>query len=127
MSRNETVKKKARKNVVVGIACIKATFNNTIVTITDMRGNKIASASAGELGYAGAKKSTPHVAQLIVDKAGTVAKEHGLKTISIKVKGPGNGKEAAIKALERHFLITMIEDRTAVAHNGCRPPKRRRV
>ena len=129
MSKNETksVKKKARKNVVVGVVYIQATFNNTIVTITDMRGNVIASSSAGANGFSGAKKSTPHAAQMTVDQAAGIAKEHGLKTVSVKVNGPGNGKEMAVRTLGVHFIVTAVKDTTSVAHNGCRPPKRRRV
>lgn len=128
MSKNEAkvVKKKIKKNIVVGIAHIQATFNNTIITITDLRGNKISGANAGEL-FSGAKKSTQHVAQLIADKASELAKEHGLKTISVRVKGPGSAKEAALSALAMHFTVASITDITPVAHNGCRPPKRRRV
>lgn len=129
MSKNEakSTKKKIRKNVVIGIVCIQATFNNTIVTITDMRGNVIASSSAGANGFAGAKKSTPHAAQITVENAAAIAKEHGLKTVSVKVKGPGNGKEMAVRTLGVHFIVTAVSDTTSVAHNGCRPPKRRRV
>lgn len=123
----KTVKKKARKNIVVGVVHVKATFNNTIVTISDLRGNTISWSAAGMHGFTGAKKSTPHAAQLIVDHAANLAKEHGLKTVSVRVTGPGNGREAALKALGNHFSVASIKDRTPVAHNGCRPPKRRRV
>jgi small subunit ribosomal protein S11 len=123
----KNIKKKIRKNIVVGVAHIQATFNNTIVTIADLRGNTISWSSAGMHGFTGAKKATPHAAQLIVDHAAGIAKEHGLKTISVKVTGPGNGREAALKALGMHFSVASIKDITPVAHNGCRPPKRRRV
>jgi small subunit ribosomal protein S11 len=128
-SKNDTksIKKKARKNIVVGVAHIKATFNNTIISISDLRGNVISWSTAGMHGFTGAKKSTPHAAQLIADHAAGIAKEHGLKTISVRVTGPGNGREAALKALGIHFSIASIKDITPVAHNGCRPPKRRRV
>lgn len=123
----KNIKRKARKNIVVGVAHIKATFNNTIVTITDLRGNTISWSSSGVHGFAGAKKSTPHAAQVTVDHAAGIAKEHGLKTISVKVTGPGNGREAALRALGLHFSVASIKDITPVTHNGCRPPKRRRV
>ena len=112
-SKNDakSIKKKARKNIVVGVAHIQATFNNTIITISDLRGNAISWSSA----------------QLIADHAAGIAKEHGLKTISVRVTGPGNGREAALKALGIHFSVASIKDITPVAHNGCRPPKRRRV
>jgi len=123
----KTIKKKARKNIVVGVAHIQATFNNTIVTITDLRGNTIAWSSSGIHGFTGAKKSTPHAAQIVVDHAAGIAKEHGLRTVSARVTGPGNGREAALRALSMHFSVASIKDITPVAHNGCRPPKRRRV
>jgi small subunit ribosomal protein S11 len=129
MSKNDvkTIKKKARKNIVVGVAHIQATFNNTIITITDLRGNTISWSSSGVHGFTGAKKSTPHAAQVVADHASGIAKEHGLKTISVRVIGPGNGREAALRALGTHFSVASIKDITPVAHNGCRPPKRRRV
>lgn len=123
----KSVKKKARKNIVVGVAHIQATFNNTIVTITDLRGNTIAWSSSGMHGFTGAKKSTPHASQVVVDHAAGIAKEHGLRTVSARVTGPGNGREAALRALSMHFSVASIQDITPVAHNGCRPPKRRRV
>jgi small subunit ribosomal protein S11 len=129
MAKNEAkaVKKKARKNIVVGVVHIQATFNNTIVTIADLRGNTISWSSAGVHGITGAKKSTPHAAQVVVEHAANAAKEHGLKTVSVRVTGPGNGREAALRALGLHFSVAAIKDITPVAHNGCRPPKRRRV
>lgn len=129
MSKNDakTIKKKARKNIVVGVVHIQATFNNTIITIADLRGNTISWSSAGIHGFTGAKKSTPHAAQVVADHAAGIAKEHGLKTVSVKVTGPGNGRESALRALGMHFVVASIKDITPVVHNGCRPPKRRRV
>ena len=129
MSKNETrsIKKKARKNIVIGVAYVKATFNNTIITITDPRGNKVVGSSAGAHGFSGAKKSTPYAAQVVVDYIAGIAKEHGLKTLSVKVNGPGAGKEMALRALGMHFIVSSMKDTTPVAHNGCRPPNRRRV
>ncbi len=123
----KTIKKKARKNIVVGVAHIKATFNNTIITIADLKGNTISWSSAGMHGFTGAKKATPHAAQVVADHAAGIAKEHGLRTVSVKVTGPGNGRESALRALGTHFAVASIKDITPVAHNGCRPPKRRRV
>lgn len=127
MAEAKIIKKRARKNIVVGVAHIQATFNNTIITITDLRGNTISWSSAGAHGFTGAKKSTPHAAQIVADHAAGIAKEHGLRTISVKVTGPGNGRESALRALGVHFAVASIKDVTPVAHNGCRPPKRRRV
>ena len=123
----KTIKKKARKNIVVGVVHIQATFNNTIITIADLRGNTISWSSAGVHGFTGAKKSTPHAAQVVAEHAALAAKEHGLKTVSVRVTGPGNGRESALRALGIHFAVASIKDITPVAHNGCRPPKRRRV
>ena len=121
-------KRRERKNIEKGAAHISATFNNTIVTITDVNGNTISWASAGELGFKGSRKSTPFAAQSAAETAGKAAMEHGLKTVEVFVKGPGSGRESAIRALETVGLqITMIKDVTPVPHNGCRPPKRRRV
>ena len=117
-----------RKNVVDGQAHIHATFNNTIVTITDMQGNAISWASAGEMGMKGSRKGTPFAAQMASEDAGTKAADHGLRTVEVYVKGPGPGRESAIRALQTAGLeVTMIKDVTPVPHNGCRPPKRRRV
>ena len=117
-----------RKNVEKGAAHIRSTFNNTIVTITDTAGNAISWASAGGLGFRGSRKSTPFAAQTAAETAAKVAKEHGMKTVEVYVKGPGAGREAAIRALEATGLsVTMIKDVTPIPHNGCRPPKRRRV
>ena len=121
-------KRRERKNVERGQVHIQATFNNTIVTITDMAGNAISWASAGELGFKGSRKSTPFAAQMASETAAKAAMEHGLKSVDVYVKGPGSGRESAIRALETVGLsITMIKDVTPVPHNGCRPPKRRRV
>jgi len=121
-------KRRERKNIERGAAHIQSTFNNTIITITDVAGNVISWASAGEMGFRGSKKSTPFAAQTAAEKAAKAAQEHGLKTVEVFVKGPGSGREAAIRALQAVGLeVSMIRDVTPIAHNGCRPPKRRRV
>ena len=121
-------KKKVKKNIERGQAHIQSTFNNTIVTITDVSGNALSWASAGGLGFKGSRKSTPYAAQMAADEAAKVAMEHGLKHIDVYVKGPGSGREAAIRSLQAAGLeITSIKDVTPIPHNGCRPPKRRRV
>jgi small subunit ribosomal protein S11 len=121
-------KRRERKNIEKGAAHICSTFNNTIVTITDVAGNAISWASAGELGYKGSRKSTPFAAQMAAEAAAKAAMEHGLKTVEVYVKGPGQGRESAIRALATAGLnVTMIKDVTPIPHNGCRPPKRRRV
>jgi len=121
-------KKKEKKNIASGIVHIQATFNNTIVTITDVNGNAISSASAGGLSFRGARKSTPYAAQITSETAARKAMEHGLRTVIVQVKGPGVGRESAIRALQAVGLrITVIKDVTPIPHNGCRPPKRRRV
>ena len=121
-------KRRERKNVEKGAAHIRATYNNTIVTITDVNGNTVSWASAGELGFKGSRKSTPYAAQSASEAAARAAMEHGLKTVEVFVKGPGAGRESAIRALETVGLqITLIKDVTPIPHNGCRPPKRRRV
>ena len=121
-------RRRERKNIEKGAVHIGATFNNTIVTITDAQGNAISWASAGELGFKGSRKSTPFAAQSAAETAAKAAMEHGLKTVEVFVKGPGSGRESAIRALETVGLqITMIKDVTPIPHNGCRPPKRRRV
>lgn len=123
-----TRRRKDKKQVEKGMAHIQSTFNNTIVTITDPSGNALSWASAGELGFKGSRKSTPYAAQMAADKAAVAAKEFGLRTVEVFVKGPGSGREAAIRALQSAGLdITLIKDVTPVPHNGCRPPKRRRV
>ena len=121
-------KRRERKNIEKGAVHISATFNNTIVTVTDVAGNAISWASAGELGFKGSRKSTPFAAQSAAEQAAKAAMEHGLKTVEVYVKGPGSGRESAIRALEAVGLqVTMIKDVTPIPHNGCRPPKRRRV
>jgi small subunit ribosomal protein S11 len=121
-------RRRERKNIERGAVHIQSTFNNTIVTITDVQGNAISWASAGEMGFRGSKKSTPFAAQTAAEKAARAAQEHGLKTVEVYVKGPGSGREAAIRALQAVGLeVSMIKDVTPIAHNGCRPPKRRRV
>ena len=121
-------RRRERKNIERGAVHIQSTFNNTIVTISDTQGNAISWASAGELGFRGSKKSTPFAAQTAAEQAARAAMEHGLKTVEVYVKGPGAGREAAIRALEATGLtVTLIKDVTPIPHNGCRPPKRRRV
>ena len=122
------IKKKIKKNITVGIAFVNATFNNTIVSITDDSGNVIAWSSAGSKGFKGSRKSTPYAAQIAADAAATKAQEHGLKILTVKLKGPGAGRETALRALQsRGFKILSIRDTTTMAHNGSRPPKKRRV
>ena len=121
-------KRRERKNIEKGAVHIQSTFNNTIITISDAQGNTISWASAGELGFKGSRKSTPYAAQSASETAAKAAIEHGLKTVEVVVKGPGSGRESAIRALETVGLqITLIKDVTPIPHNGCRPPKRRRV
>ena len=127
-SKKVVRKRRERKNVEKGAAHIRSTYNNTIITITDLNGNAVSWASAGELGFKGSKKSTPFAAQSAAETAAKAAMEHGLKTVEVYVKGPGAGREAAIRALQSAGLeITLIRDLTPIPHNGCRPPKRRRV
>ena len=121
-------KKKIKKNITTGIAFVNATFNNTIVTISDDSGNVIAWSSAGSRGFKGSRKSTPYAAQIAADRAASKAQEHGLKTLTVKLKGPGSGRETALRALQaRGFKIVSIKDTTPMPHNGSRPPKKRRV
>jgi len=121
-------KKKERKNVTTGTAHVNSTFNNTIVTITDAQGNTLAWSTAGNMGFKGSRKSTPYAAQIAAEEAGRKAKEHGVKTLEVLVKGPGSGRESALRALQSvGFIINSIVDITPVPHNGCRPRKRRRV
>ena len=127
-TRRRTGKKRERKNIEKGAAHIRSTFNNTLVTITDLAGNAISWASAGGLGFRGSKKSTPFAAQMAAETAAKAAMEHGMKTVEVYVKGPGAGREAAIRALQTAGLeVSLIKDVTPIPHNGCRPPKRRRV
>jgi len=126
--RAARTKKRERKNVESGVAHIKSTFNNTIITITDHNGNTISWASAGGVGFKGSRKSTPYAAQMAAEKSAKEAMEHGMKEIEVMVKGPGAGREAAIRSLQAAGLeVSMIKDVTPIPHNGCRPPKRRRV
>ena len=129
MAQKKVIKKRReRKNIEKGAAHIRATYNNTIVTITDVNGNAVSWASAGELGFRGSKKSTPFAAQMAAETAAKIATEHGMKTVEVFVKGPGSGRESAIRALQTAGLdMTLIKDVTPIPHNGCRPPKRRRV
>ena len=122
------VKRRERKNITSGVAHVNATFNNTLVPITDIQGNTIAWSSAGSLGFKGSRKSTPYAAQMAAEDAGRKAVEHGVKTLEVEVTGPGSGRESALRALQVvGFTITTIRDVTPIPHNGCRPPKRRRV
>jgi small subunit ribosomal protein S11 len=121
-------RRRERKNITSGIAHVSATFNNTMVTITDAQGNTIAWSSAGTQGFKGSRKSTPYAAQMAAEDAGRKAMEHGVRTLEVEVKGPGAGRESALRALQAvGFQITSIRDVTPIPHNGCRPPKRRRV
>lgn len=121
-------KRRERKNVEKGVAHIRATYNNTIVTITDTAGNAISWGSAGEMGFKGSRKSTPYAAQTVAEAAAKIAVDNGMKTVEVYVKGPGQGRESAIRALQTQGLeITLIRDVTPVPHNGCRPPKIRRI
>lgn len=126
--RGVRTRRKVRKNIERGQAHIQSTFNNSIITLTDMQGNVIAWASAGQLGFKGSRKSTPFAAQMAAESAAKAAMEQGLKTIEVYVKGPGAGREAAIRSLQATGLeVSLIKDVTPIPHNGCRPPKRRRV
>lgn len=122
------VKRRERKNITNGVAHVNATFNNTKITITDVQGNAIAWSSAGSMGFKGSRKSTPYAAQMAAEDAGKKAQEHGMQTLEVQVKGPGSGRESALRALQAiGFTILSIRDVTPIPHNGCRPPKRRRV
>ena len=126
--KQQSRKRRVKKNIQNGIAHIRSTFNNTIVTLTDTNGNALSWASAGGLGFRGSRKSTPFAAQMAAEQAAKAAMEHGLRTVEVFVKGPGSGREAAIRALQAAGLeVTSIKDVTPIPHNGCRPPKRRRV
>jgi small subunit ribosomal protein S11 len=129
MAKDKTrVRKKERKNITSGVAHVAATFNNTIITITDAQGNTIAWSSSGTKGFKGSRKSTPYAAQVAAEDAGRKAQEHGMKTLEVEVSGPGSGRESALRALQSvGFTITTIRDVTPIPHNGVRPPKRRRV
>jgi small subunit ribosomal protein S11 len=122
------VRRRERKNITSGVAHVNATFNNTMITITDAQGNAIAWSSAGSQGFKGSRKSTPYAAQMAGEEVGKKAMEHGMKTLEVEVKGPGAGRESALRALQAvGFTITSIRDVTPIPHNGCRPRKRRRV
>jgi small subunit ribosomal protein S11 len=122
------VKKRERKNIVTGVAHVAASFNNTMITITDAQGNTISWSSAGTMGFKGSRKSTPYAAQVAAEDAGRKAMEHGMRTVEVNVSGPGSGRESALRALQAvGFTVTSIRDVTPIPHNGCRPPKRRRV
>ncbi|TNF28857.1 MAG: 30S ribosomal protein S11 [Deltaproteobacteria bacterium] len=128
MAKPKQTKKKVKKNIPTGVAHIQSTFNNTVVTITDVAGNAISWSTAGKRGFKGSRKSTPFAAQLAAEDAARTAMDHGMRTVSVNVKGPGSGREAALRALQTSGLkITIIRDVTPIPHNGCRPPKRRRV
>jgi small subunit ribosomal protein S11 len=130
MAREATtrVRRRERKNITSGVAHVSATFNNTVVTISDVQGNVIAWSSAGAQGFRGSRKSTPYAAQMAAETAARKAQEHGVKTIEVQVKGPGSGRESALRALQVAGLtVTSIRDVSTIPHNGCRPPKRRRV
>lgn len=128
MSQRKTQKRRVKKNIPAGVAHIQATFNNTIVTITDPAGNVVSWSSAGVLNFKGSRKSTPFAAQLVAEDACRKAKDNGMKTVGVFVKGPGTGRESALRAIANSGLkITLIKDVTPIPHNGCRPPKKRRV
>ncbi len=128
MAKPSRSKKKVKKSVVDGIVHVHATFNNTIITITDRKGNALSWATAGGSGFRGSRKSTPFAAQVAAERAGEAAKEFGIKNLEVRIKGPGPGRESAVRALNNiGFNITFIEDVTPIPHNGCRPPKKRRV
>ncbi|MGD9055317.1 MAG: 30S ribosomal protein S11 [Desulfobacterales bacterium] len=128
MAKKIRTKKRVKKNIASGVVHIQSTFNNTIVTITDVGGNVVSWSSAGVQGFKGSRKSTPFAAQLAAEDAAKKAMEHGMQTVEVYVKGPGPGRESALRALQAAgFNVTMIKDVTPIPHNGCRPPKRRRV
>ena len=131
MARQPTqtrVRRRERKNISSGVAHVSATFNNTMITITDAQGNAISWSSAGAMGFRGSRKSTPYAAQMAAEDAGRKAAEHGMRVLEIEVSGPGSGRESALRALQAvGFQVTSIRDVTPIPHNGCRPPKRRRV
>ena len=129
MAREQSrVKRRERKNITSGVAHVNSSFNNTMITITDAQGNAISWSSAGHMGFKGSRKSTPYAAQVAAEDAGRKAMEHGMKQVGVYVKGPGTGRESALRAIANTGLrITLIKDVTPIAHNGCRPPKRRRV
>ena len=130
MAKSETtrVRRRERKNITSGVAHVNASFNNTMITITDAQGNAIAWSSAGTMGFKGSRKSTPYAAQMAAEDAAKKAQDHGMKTLEVEVRGPGSGRESALRALQAAgFVVTTIRDVTTIPHNGCRPRKRRRV
>ena len=129
MAKERTrVRRREKKNIISGVAHVNATFNNTMISISDVQGNVIAWSSAGAQGFKGSRKSTPYAAQMAAEDAGKKAQEHGMKSLEVVVRGPGSGRESALRALQSAgFTITFIKDVTPIPHNGCRPPKRRRV
>jgi len=130
MAKSETarVRRRERKNITSGVAHVNASFNNTMITITDIQGNAIAWSSAGTMGFKGSRKSTPYAAQVAAEDVAKKAQEHGMKTLEVEVRGPGSGRESALRALQAAgFSVTSIRDVTSIPHNGCRPRKRRRV
>ena len=127
-NENTRVRRRERKNITSGVAHVNSTFNNTLITITDAQGNAISWSSAGSMCFKGSRKSTPYAAQVAAEDAGRKAMDHGVKTLEVNVRGPGSGRESALRALQAAgFTITSIRDVTPIPHNGCRPPKRRRV
>ncbi len=125
---SKRVRRRERKNITNAVAHVSASFNNTMITITDQQGNTIAWSSAGSQGFKGSRKSTPYAAQMAAENAGQKAQEHGVKILEVEIRGPGSGRESALRALQAiGFTITSIRDVTPIPHNGCRPPKRRRV
>lgn len=130
MAKSETtrVRRRERKNIISGVAHVNASFNNTMITITDAQGNAIAWSSAGIMGFKGSRKSTPYAAQMAAEDVAKKAQDHGMKTLEVQVRGPGSGRESALRALQAAgFIVTTIRDVTTIPHNGCRPRKRRRV
>ena len=126
--RKQRGKKRAKKNIATGIAHIRSTFNNTIITITDVNGNAVSACSAGARGFKGSRKSTPFAAQVAAEQAARAAQDHGMRAVAVFVQGPGAGRESALRALQSAGLrVTLVRDVTSIPHNGCRPPKRRRV
>jgi small subunit ribosomal protein S11 len=122
------VRRKERKNIIAGVAHVQSTYNNTIISITDAQGNTVSWSSSGVMGFKGSKRSTPYAAQVTAEDAGRKAQEHGMKELDVNIKGPGSGRESALRGLQSvGFIIKSIQDVTPIPHNGCRPPKRRRV
>jgi small subunit ribosomal protein S11 len=128
MAKPRSTKKKVKKNIVSGLVVVNSTFNNTLITISDAQGNVVSWSSSGKMGFGGSRKSTPYASQMAAEDAGRAAQEHGMKELDVKVKGPGSGRESALRGLHSlGFVIKSITDVTPIPHNGCRPRKRRRV